>query len=74
MTTWERVTAAELEPGDKFASVRKDEEITTVDGLGTIGPSARRIYIGPEYRDAMGRPKRPSIRPRHTTKFWRVVA
>lgn len=72
-TRWERVTAAELQPGDTFAEARSHEPMT-VHEIGTIGASARRIYIGEEYRDVMGRAKRASIRPRHTKRFWRVIA
>lgn len=73
MSAWERVRADELRAGDRFAPVRDEARVATVHGLGTIGPSARRIYTGPPSRDSMGRPSQPSIRPRHGTRFWRVV-
>jgi hypothetical protein len=61
---WERITADQAEPGDVIAPVRDAERSMTVTRIASIGESSR--YIETE---SGGR-----IRPRHTTKYWRLVA
>jgi hypothetical protein len=58
---WERITAADVEPGDLIANTRTEEPVR-VEGIGAIGPSSRWINL-----EGHGR-----VRPRHSKKFWRV--
>lgn len=59
---FERITAADLEPGDYFAETRNGA-IYEVESIGTIGASSRWINLSPNGR----------IRPRHGKKLWRVL-
>jgi hypothetical protein len=67
--TWERCTAADLEPGDRFAEARTHAPMELV-AVESVGASSRWLQVGDpnSYRSARGR-----IRPRHTKRFWRVV-
>jgi hypothetical protein len=59
---WERITAADVRVGDLIASTRNDEP-SQVTGLDAAGERSRYIDTS-----------RGRIRPRHTTKLWRVVS
>lgn len=58
---FERVTAADLRPGDRFAETRNGT-VYEVESIGTVGPSSRWINLTRGGR----------IRPRHTKKLWRL--
>jgi hypothetical protein len=66
-TTWERDTAADLEPGDRFAEARTHPPAKLV-AVESIGPSSRWLHV---LRDGALTDDR--IRPRHTKRFWREV-
>lgn len=60
---FERITAADLQPGDRFAYTRNQTTPYTVEEIESIGERSRWIKVTPGGR----------VRPRHTLKLWRVV-
>lgn len=58
----ERVTADQLEPGDRFADARTHPAMTLTE-IQSVGESSRWLQL-----ERGGR-----IRPRHSKRFWRVV-
>lgn len=73
----ERVTAADLEPGDLFSEARMHPKMT-LEAIESIGAKSRWLRVS----YAVSRPgetvpiqqAEARIRPRHTKRFWRVVA
>ncbi len=62
-STWERITAADIRPGDRITSDRNDDPITVGAIESLNGEPNRRIHFsGGSY-----------MQPEPTTKFWRVV-
>lgn len=73
--TFERVTAADLAPGDEFAEART-HPLMRLERIESIGASSRWLAVrctvvvpGPMY----GSTYADRIRPRHTKRFWRVT-
>jgi hypothetical protein len=64
---WQRVTAAELEVGDKFAQSRAVQPMELIERQPPAGEKSQYLVVR---SPRMNRDYR--IRPRHTTKFWRV--
>lgn len=62
MSAFERVRAEDVRPGDLITSVRTIPPVK-VESLGRVGLRSRFINLEGNTR----------IRPRHDTKFWRVV-
>jgi hypothetical protein len=60
---FERITAADIEPGDVIAQVRDRERASKVEAIESVGQSS--LYIRLEGNER--------IRPRHTAKFWRLI-
>jgi hypothetical protein len=58
----ERVTADELAPGDTFAAARTHQALVLAE-VESVGESSRYLRLADGGR----------LRPRHTTKFWRVT-
>jgi len=61
MTEYERITAADIAPGDRIALTRNAPLMEVVRVI-SVGAKSRYIQV-------VG----ARIRPRHTTKFWRAV-
>lgn len=68
---FERVEAKDLQPGDEFAEART-HNLYRLESIVSIGEKSRYLEVSwerPDRERGSGR-----VRPRHTTKFWRVVS
>ena len=68
---YERITADEVEVGDRIARTRnaKFTEVVAIDE----GPVSRRFWFGDSDSTNLRAPGRWNIRPRRTAKLWREV-